>query len=865
MQFALSILEPRTYFSPSREYTLIVDPQNPRGIGSAQYHLSHKGKTVWEGIRPFTLWEADVSDTGVVGGYAYSNGWEGWPTQKSGDTSDYGDFEVVILDPRGRERLHQKVKRVVSGFLHQAPQPIAWGVLVDGAHDRLIVRVADPDINRGVEEWWVFQLSTGRQMRRLAPKAGMGSPEAVRFVIDARCVPGTPLVLLHWWSFDLKTENLGGRFTLLDPGQGSAKPVWVLDLPRDYNIPGNEKAQDRLMDEISKDSAILETTASRQFTLRFVREQRRVTFRVSAEPGRGWRVIRFRSTPYIPPTPKPEPKIAEVRPKLQGRLDLLAENAAKFPSPRPIQRPDCLTSAGPGHLAFVSLEGVPALVMVAQTGEVLHRVALDRIRKPGSAGEPQSLKLVWQGERRFVLFCERSPGDPENSYTEAYRVDAQKGEVSPLEQFRCPPLGAVAAFPDGGFVVLATVHAKYTAKEEIYAYDGMGKRTWALTSDFGSKPDDGPEVLFSPESLAVLRNGTVAVLDVIRHTVQFYDRGGKYLRTLSLDKAWKREASYPSDIIADSEGGFLVHDFSGTPAMVWMKEDGSVVRSFTPRYDNQKPIENPDFCIATDGRLWLADGYSLLGLDSMGHVTTRLGETPSANRLTAIASIAVLPEGRILIVDERTSAVHVLNIQGQLLHVCVAPSGVTEAAGIIDTPAIDLGPANTFAIEGNWFGADGKPRTKPQGFRTARERLSLLRRRANRSWLGQVQGCATAPSGALAAVDTPLMSRNGEPGFLSRFFLSLYSAMNVPERTIELPSSLGSVSGVTYDGRYVVVTGGEWGYCYRTDGRPLWRFVLPLAPGERRDELIWHPFLIDGGRTLCLFNGVRTLYRYVMP
>src|SRR5687768_2809056 len=71
------VLDPQTYTSPSGEYALYIDPDDPHGRGSATYRLSRKGMVVWEGKRDFTLWEAGVTNEGVAGGYAYTPGSRG--------------------------------------------------------------------------------------------------------------------------------------------------------------------------------------------------------------------------------------------------------------------------------------------------------------------------------------------------------------------------------------------------------------------------------------------------------------------------------------------------------------------------------------------------------------------------------------------------------------------------------------------------------------------------------------------------------------------------------------------------------------------------------------------------------------------
>src|SRR3954454_1374798 len=72
------ILNPKIYASPSGRYMLFVDPSDPRGRGKASYRMSVDGKAAWSAEKPYTLWEAGVTDDGSVAGYAYSYGPAGY-------------------------------------------------------------------------------------------------------------------------------------------------------------------------------------------------------------------------------------------------------------------------------------------------------------------------------------------------------------------------------------------------------------------------------------------------------------------------------------------------------------------------------------------------------------------------------------------------------------------------------------------------------------------------------------------------------------------------------------------------------------------------------------------------------------------
>ncbi|MGC4047112.1 MAG: hypothetical protein QM758_25225 [Armatimonas sp.] len=272
-------LLPNRYLSPSGKYTLLVEPTTWGGTGKGRYRLTLDGKTVWQAVRPFTLQKAGVTDSGTVGGYGYSYGLEGMGSDGE------GTLDAVIMDSAGRVRLCHKTIRKMSRFPDASPDPRAEGVIVDGEHNRLIIRTADADPNRGQEYWVQFQLSTGKKLDTIIPARFNRRDSPERFILDARPVPDTPFILLHWWRF--AEWRVGACFTLVMP---DARPVWKWELPNDYEIPGDRNSEDRLQSQIRKSGAITFTKPGGQFAVRIAKEKRQAHFTVSRTSNNGWQI-----------------------------------------------------------------------------------------------------------------------------------------------------------------------------------------------------------------------------------------------------------------------------------------------------------------------------------------------------------------------------------------------------------------------------------------------------------------------------------------------------------------------------------------------------------------------------------------------
>ena len=859
------ILNPRSYGSPSGQYALLVDPGDRYGQFGASYRLTKQGREVWSGQRPFTLWEAVVTDDGVVGGYSYSLGWSGYAEGRS--KAGHGDFHVILIDAEGHLRLDQVTKREGGrGIPNAPPNPLASGLVVDADNDRLLVRIQDADYDRNAEAWWVFRISTGKSLGVCRPKELMPDAELARSLCEVRPVAGTPLMLVRWSRSEEDQEvGDGARFTLVTP---AGETVWSIDWPGDYHIPNDEAAEDRLWSELHKHGAILRCDQPGRFELWRARDAQRVGFSVGRGAAGRWLVTEGDRRPYVAP-PKVEPPPAAIpdwRPHVSGRITLRVPG--RRPAP-PIRDLSDFVFDGRGRIAFIRREADQShtFILVDQAGKVLRSLPL-----PMSRDRSDPTTLAWIADDRFLV-VQGSPND--RATTVAEWIDAATGRLTPDDVFHGPIPPKIVGFPDGGFASLAWMG------EEVAAFDARGARRWSLRADLSA---NAPATLYMPTDIAVTTESKIAVLDVYRSTVQLFDRDGKHERTIELGRAWKSQPNYPSEIAADRDGGFVVHDRHGSPRLFRMGADGTVRARVNPRYaDGRRFRLDPGARVAPDGRLWTSDGHALLRLDGDGTVNRVLGEPPNIDRLDRAVAVALDASGRIYAVAGRTGTVHVFDPDGRWLRACEPdPGDVPEELYGPDLAVSDSGEVFLsvigsddrrhlhFSPEGKRLGFVAPPRdTFPQRWhvqpRTARRWVVCLEeillvdrsgrvirtiaRRPDRNWLEWAGPASVAPDGSIAVVDAASVN--------------LYTAQGDPVRTMHLPRSFKwSHPEIAYDGRHLVVAEEGLIVAFSVKGDVVGRLV-PLPPGEH--DGAWTPFLTRGGSELLLFNGRNTIYRFAMP
>src|SRR5262245_28191087 len=141
-------LDPRTYASPSGEYELFVDPSQRTGGGEGRYRFARNGLVLWTGTRSWTLREAEVTDDGLVAGYAYGAG---------GRAGEDASLTVVLLESTGAARLEERTMRAGVASCTEIPEPMVNGFFLDTANDRLVVRawpaLSEPDGWKKGECW----------------------------------------------------------------------------------------------------------------------------------------------------------------------------------------------------------------------------------------------------------------------------------------------------------------------------------------------------------------------------------------------------------------------------------------------------------------------------------------------------------------------------------------------------------------------------------------------------------------------------------------------------------------------------------------------------------------------------------------
>lgn len=655
-------LQPCKYKSPDGRWSLAVNPTHRDGSGPGEYVLAHDGKPVWSGEKPWTFWNAAVTDEGFVAGYSYSQG--------GLEMFAKGEFHVVILASDGTVKLDEAHAREPSRYEHGSPNPRANGLLLLPGSKRVVFRIADADLNRCSEEWWCFQLPDAKEVFRRRPRESFPSAalhsaatqkdeEPSLSLHAAQEVPGTALILIEWSLFDY--PSIGLAISLHD---AELQCCWNALFPRELNDP-DEGREERTSRFAYEHGTLLPSPTAATFAIGLPHSQTCIRYVIDRET-RPPAVREGARDPWKIPQEEEGagPRFEDlplVSPKELESFDLQMATAAQ----------------GAVHDVCAFAVSAPDALRFVRHEEKTRGYSLLRVDLKGSVLAEQPIELRGRLEDIAPQFWELGPSSwlatqspyGEGGRSRAWRIDERGGVVTPLEGFACDEIDAVAPLGENAFVALATRREKYTMTKGLFAFDANGGESWHVWEDMNS---DAPGALFSPEAIAVTTDRRVVVLDVIRHTLQYFRADGQFDRVLNLDRLIGKEAEYPSGLQPDIDGGLLVHDFNGTPPLHRLKLDGSLRSSLSPHFPDGRVVDGltRNARVAPDGRLWATDGRSLLRMNEQGVVDLQVGTKADTDVLAAPSASTIDVFGRVLVQDQTTGAVHVFDGKGKRLFVC---------------------------------------------------------------------------------------------------------------------------------------------------------------------------------------------------
>lgn len=860
-------LDPKTYTSPSGEYSVYVEPSSPEGDGAAKYVVKRGGQEVWSGDRLVTLWEAAITDTGIVAGYAYEYGIEGWT---SGGAGGLSRLYMVVFDPAGKTIVQEGRNREHPRILSNPPPnyvPLAAGIVVDGANDWFAVRLVSDKGSKG--EWWApFRLSTGEKLAEFEPEQPADGQYRFHRGLECRVVPGTPLVVTQWYTYAGGAPRSNGAcVSVLDH---AGKELWKLDLPNEYDGLGENWTWHW---DLLRPGIVQTGVGPKRFWFHSYSLKAKIEYEVTedAAAAGGWRVVEVRrDAAEHPQPPSKVGKIESVERPALGVIKLQAE----VPGVTSSKLHDLTSFAIGRDGGFAVLRGgaSPTLVLVDPKGAVtLERELTDPAVK-------SALEVAALSDSRWLVYASGLGEGGAGAWTFDPRTPG--AGLRRLGEVTVGALREVAMMPEGGFVALTG--DDWARADSVTAFDAEGRTRWSVNASMA-------------QDVAVTTDGRVAVLMGIENVIRTYTLAGEPVETIDLKKVLGHAPNYVSGLSADRDGGLLLYDFGGTPPVYRIAKDLAVTQKLTPKYADGRvvsPVRHTAVVSMVDGRVWTCASDGLLRLGDDGIADLAIGDAASGagRTLRHINALCVRPNGLIYAVNEDDSCVHVFDPGGKLRRVLrpnpddfVAQFGfgsilVQGNGTVMYTPGAQYqGPGGfvTFNEEGmrtgrekeilnevseEWYGLPGTQKRWAVGYTTCGlidekgEIAKRLKKRPDGAWFGTLHDAAVSPEGGLAVICGPTGM-----GMRGPAFACVFSKDGEPIATLPMPEDTTSFR-IAFNGTTVAVTAADEVYMLPVTGGAAKKFDLPK---DDEKEAWWNLYCSPDGKELWAMRaGTIELVRF---
>lgn len=857
-------LNPKTYESPSGEYQLHIDPSQVRGVGPSTVTMSHAGTRLWQKEHPFSLWHAHVTNDGHTVGYTYIHGYEGMTLVYGRNVPNTVD--IVFLDTDGEIIARHDMPRQHSGMLSNPPDPYVPTInlfVPIPSQDRVLV-VPHSRSRKTPAPWWMFELSSGHRLDDIAN-------------------PATPIILQNGFTRNILFQPLGDH------------PVLVVHaLLSHYNA--SKRTQDAFLGLLGLDGNLIWSTTIQSeydhmpqgwhwlrdpdpadqlatvaggFQFHSWSTDEIISFECVRE-GAVWAVQEIDRQP-APPAPEEQPP----EPLETIALELAGSISLGRPVPTPFEGISYIDVDGKGNIGFVPLtHRTKSFFLVSPEGDVIHR----ELFADFEGDTPWLRRAVWAGNDRqpdrWLLF---SSGIGDRKPAAAW-YDVQTRSIVTIPDLGFEYVRDMRPLRDGGLI--AAGDGLTRSNTGLVAFNPDGSIRWKQ------------DVQYLRDGLAITTNDEIALLTSER--VLFFNLEGNPSGDIDLATAFGRQPRYPAGMTADTNGGVIVLDASGTSGAFHIARDGSLNKTLTPRFDDGAIIDGTrDIPQAPGGTLWTTDGHSLLMLGDDGIVERIIGEPPEARPLRKVSSIALGPRGNIYALNEANAAIHVFDKDGNLRAVLPPPS--KSPGYLFGSSLVTVEHDGTIHAPGVRYARDEKPLPpldgatsqiaeywlmhphNPVGWSLGYEYIALfqiekddtttvlreVRRRPDNTWVERPNDGAVAQDGSLAVVvSEDLGYRRGTP------MLCIYDASGEPMRMYAMPDQ-SLHSRIAYAHPYVVTI--DHGndllaanlYDVRTDAPPR-RIVLPESI-DLEDEYWYVNPSPNAGEFLLRGSVALELHRIRLP
>ncbi|MCF6318449.1 MAG: hypothetical protein L3J83_04080 [Proteobacteria bacterium] len=629
-----TIINPKTYYSANKQYSLKVIPTNKHGIGQSDIIFSKDGVLLWNKSIDSTFSDVKISKDAHIFAYSYSDGLDTGYRNK--DKNNH-NLTLWALSKHGKIITRDDFERgITMTHLHANDNPQALGILLQESANTVVFRFNASMHTDEDEKWIQYSIKSGKRKADLLIDLSVEQDKTYGSFHEVIALTNQDLYLLAITKLKHYYIDEYILFILLDI---NGQPIWSYESKNKLD-PNNSQIKKYIennplikYDKISKIFSITDLdkteilsytiskgnvteVATKDIDLYTLDSNTTTTHKNLIEPPQ------FISSFIIDDRTKNNKINNKSMPQRMGVFGIDDNNniATLYKSKNThiftILKPDNSIQT---HFA-INIDGL---------------------------NKHQINSIKYKGDKKWLVLATRYDKQPIlieiNSKTQtskSIKIDA-KGAIK------------LIIHKDKNFTVLARDGEGY-----LRHFNNQGEIIWTFKQESYGKPSH----MSSPENITLSNDNKIIVLDNIGNKLNIYNNKGTFVSKIEFNNTENGELGYPTQLVAindiiyvkDSE---FIHKYSLS---------GNWLGKITLTLLNGKKIGNiADMQVTKNQHIMLSDYANVFEFDEDFKQINRFGQLPSQQLFNHIAWLDTNSQGDIYLFNDKSYSVIVFTASGE--------------------------------------------------------------------------------------------------------------------------------------------------------------------------------------------------------
>lgn len=626
------IINPKTYYSADKQYSLKVMPTNQLGIGQSNIKFSRNGILLWKKNIDSTFSDVKISKNGQIFAYSYSKGLEYKYRYKNKNTSN---LTLWALSKHGEIIAQDDFERgLTMTHMHANNDPQALGILLQENADTAVFRFnASMHTEDNEDEKWIqYSIKTGERKADLLIDLSIDQDKTYGDIHEVIALSNQDYYLISITKLKYDRTDKYILFYLMDT---NGQIIWSHESNNELDTDNQQVKK-----YIENNTLINYHHASKIFSITDLDIEEIISYSITND-----NVIEV-STKDLDLYESTSNATTVHKNLIEPPLFISSFNLSNTTKNSKMpQRISIFGLDDDNNIATLYKSKNTQLFTVIKPNNSIQTSFAINIK---GLNDYKVTSIKYKGDNKWLVLANRYD-KPQPILVEVNSKDQTS------KQIKIDAKGAkkFIIHQDKSFTILAEGDNSY-----LRHFSEEGKPLWTFQHDSYGEPD----YISSPESITLTKNNQIIVLDNIRNKLNIYNINGEFISTIVFKNTGSGDLNFTTqlisidDIIYVVDSGFI-HKFSFT---------GEWLGKITPTQLNGKKFSKlADMQVTKNNHIYLSDYNNVFEFDENIKHINRFGQLPNQQLLNKIAWLNTNSQGDIYLFNQESYSVIVFAANGK--------------------------------------------------------------------------------------------------------------------------------------------------------------------------------------------------------